>query len=215
MTQPNWVVELTIATPKPVTEELLDVLDEEGDGRDWYITPRPEGPGVRVAVYETAPSPVEVATQVSSAVTKWLAEHGVHGDTIELRILTEDQREAEAQAPTMPTLVSATGAAEILGVQRQRVHQLYKNNSRFPAPLVQLATGPVWDEKAIEWFNSIWERKAGRPTKSAATEAKRGRPDSNLVDMRARKVPKLPIKKVGRSQIAARATRASTRSQHK
>ena len=172
MTQTTWVAELTIATPEPLTEDLLNTLDEEGEERDWYVTPRADGPGMRIAVYALAPSPIDIAKHAASEVDPWLEKHGVQGETIEMRVVTEEQREAEAQAPTMPPLVSASGAAGILGVKRQRVHQLAQTHPKFPAPLVKLATGPVWDERAIEWFKSVWERKPGRPPRMSSGEVR-------------------------------------------
>lgn len=50
------------------------------------------------------------------------------------------------------------GAAEIaalLGVSRQRVHQLRSTYRDFPEPISVLATGPVWDAADVR----AWQRK--------------------------------------------------------
>lgn len=73
-------------------------------------------------------------------------------------------RMADAR-PSLPALVSGVEAAAILGVSRQRVHQLTTENSRFPAPIVVLASGKVWLRSEIEEFNRTWTRKPGRPAK--------------------------------------------------
>lgn len=168
MTNHDWVVELTFATIDTLNSDLLIRLDEDGEQHDRYVSRRPGGTGIIVAAYDTGDNPVDLAQHAAEQATKWLANHGVHGDIVDMRVVTEQQRNAEAEAYTMPALVSATGAGEILGVTRQRVHQLHRTNTRFPAPLVELATGPAWDEKAIEWFNSVWDRKPGRPKATAA-----------------------------------------------
>jgi prophage regulatory protein len=54
-------------------------------------------------------------------------------------------------------LVGAFEIAGILGVSRQRVHQLAVT-SGFPAPLADLASGKVWERSAIE----EWARRTGR-----------------------------------------------------
>ena len=46
-------------------------------------------------------------------------------------------------------LVGATEIAEILGVSRQRVHQLAASPD-FPRPEVELSAGKVWSREAIE-----------------------------------------------------------------
>jgi hypothetical protein len=46
----------------------------------------------------------------------------------------------------------------MLGVTRQRVHQLTDEDPAFPEPEVTLAIGRVWSREAIE----EWARAAGR-----------------------------------------------------
>ena len=209
MTNQTWVVELTFATREPLHTDTLLALDENGDPHDWYVSRRAGGSGIVVSAYETADDPTALSQWTAERAGKWLADHDVHGDLIEARVVTEEQRDAEAEAPTMPALVSASGAAEILDITRQRVHQLYRENSRFPAPLVQLATGPVWDEKAIEWFNSVWERKAGRPTNTAKTNQNKAKSSvktsGNVRSLGSYRVNKATTKKP--RQAAAKSTR--------
>jgi len=50
-----------------------------------------------------------------------------------------------------------TEVARLLGVSRQRAHQLAQAEG-FPAPTVQLASGPVWETKDVE----EWARMTGR-----------------------------------------------------
>lgn len=213
MTHHDWVVELTFATLDNLEDQTLTRLDEDGEPHDWFVSRRADGPGLQVVLYDTGDNPALLSKQAAEQAATWLDDHGIRGELIEIRVVTESQREAEAVAPTMPSLVSASGAAEILGVRRQRVHQLYKDNPRFPAPLVQLATGPVWDEKAIEWFKSVWERKPGRP-------AVAGRPNGSgvgtpKVSSMSSYLAKKPVKTSTSlsprkpAQIAAKSTRRS------
>ncbi len=86
--------------------------------------------------------------------------------SIGVEVVTETEWFRRAAAPTLPEIVSAGEVAEILGVSRQRVHQLAKS-AGFPAPLLSLRTGPLWHAVAIRKFAEGWERKPGRPAKSA------------------------------------------------
>ena len=63
------------------------------------------------------------------------------GDVVEARVLPWAEFEAELERPTLPDLVSGPEAAEILGVSRQRVHQLAHQHPDFPAPAYRLRAG--------------------------------------------------------------------------
>lgn len=59
----------------------------------------------------------------------------------------------------------ALGSSEVgalLGVSRQRVHQLHREHPDFPPPLVQVSMGLLWDEAAVEKFAQLWDRRPGR-----------------------------------------------------
>ncbi len=55
-------------------------------------------------------------------------------------------------------LVGTTEVAAMLGVTRQRVYQLARDDPGFPQPAVRLAAGPVWERGVIE----AWARCTGR-----------------------------------------------------
>lgn len=65
----------------------------------------------------------------------------------------------------LPELVSGREAATILGITRQRVHQLATEHPLFPAPVAHLAAGKIWLRADIEEFARVWTRKPGRPVK--------------------------------------------------
>lgn len=93
--------------------------------------------------------------------------------TVRLEAVDEDVLEAEQQITPMPELVGASEVADILGVTRQRVHQLNENSRRtrdFPHPLVQVRMGPLWDARAIRVFSDRWARRPGRPRTRRAAE---------------------------------------------
>lgn len=56
-----------------------------------------------------------------------------------------------------PELMGVAEIAELLGVSRQRVHQLRKV-AGFPAPIAELSAGAIWERKAVE----AWARASAR-----------------------------------------------------
>jgi hypothetical protein len=47
---------------------------------------------------------------------------------------------------------------DILGVSKQRLHQL-RSGGRFPLPMLELKSGPLWMRPAIErWAEAEWKR---------------------------------------------------------
>jgi predicted DNA-binding transcriptional regulator AlpA len=79
----------------------------------------------------------------------------------------QDVLEEDNARPTLPEIVSAPEAAEILGVSPQRVHEL-ASSPGFPQPMYELRTGRLWLESAISAYAERRQRKPGRPGKSAA-----------------------------------------------
>ncbi len=79
----------------------------------------------------------------------------------------QDVLDEDNARPTLPLLVSAPEAAEILGVSPQRVHEL-ASSPGFPEPMYELRTGRLWLESAIRAFAERRQRRPGRPRKTAA-----------------------------------------------
>ena len=60
-------------------------------------------------------------------------------------------------------LVSIPEIATMLGVSRQRVHQLIQQYDDFPRPLAELAIGRVWDRLTVAEWDATHPRLTGRP----------------------------------------------------
>jgi hypothetical protein len=56
--------------------------------------------------------------------------------------------------------MGVTEIREMLGVSRQRVHQIIRDHPEFPEPVAELASGKVWLRAAIV----KWARSVGRIT---------------------------------------------------
>jgi hypothetical protein len=165
----EWVVRVDVDTRVPLDEEVLVALSETAQARDGSVSNRADGPGYTVTVDVEADDPLAAANDGARFALTELGA-GLRAQLVDLRVTTPEQFEAEALRPDFPPLASAADAAEILGVSRQRVHQLAASNTRFPAPVARVGTGSLWAVPAIEHFASVWDRRPGRPAARTATE---------------------------------------------
>lgn len=149
-----WAVTFTFS--EQADEDTLIVWGERLEEVDGSVAAIP-GYGFTVTVHEIGPDPVKAITNVRDTVAF------IPFFPVGIEVVDEETYQTAAFAPTVPEIVSAVEAADILGVSRQRVHQLHRENPHFPAPLYELRTGPLWTRQAIDRFASAWERRPGRP----------------------------------------------------
>jgi hypothetical protein len=168
-------------------------MDDEQRPHDWAVTLTYEAPSDEatieklsdalevydVSVAAVPPDQVTVTTHIpaTGAVEALARMHALVMDVVSMvlglapmiaaEVMTEDEYERRADAPTLPELVGASEVGTMLGVSRQRVHQL-RDLTAFPAPLVEVAMGPLWDARAIEAFEREWSRRPGRPRLAVA-----------------------------------------------
>ncbi|WP_134667864.1 hypothetical protein [Amycolatopsis sp. CFH S0078] len=155
-TDPRIDDDLVYAALGDLTDYLTDYAGVvAGDGRGWEATVTLDVENHDTAVAAALPLVLERAEKAGLQIQP----------IVRVNAVREDVRDAELEKPNLPALVSGPEAAEILGVNRQRVHQLATQNPRFPKPLYRLAVGSLWDRRAIEQFDAEWERKPGRPPK--------------------------------------------------
>lgn len=142
--------------------DLLTALEElpgsvAGDGRGWAATVTVDAADMDAAREQALGTVLAHADECGLAVAP----------VTRVEVVREDVRDAELELPTLPDLVSGPEAAEILGVSRQRVHQLAHSHRDFPRPLYRLGAGSLWARSAVEAFADRWERRPGRPPRSA------------------------------------------------
>lgn len=108
---------------------------------------------------------LEKATSVAMGDILDLVQSRMNGPIAMVGVETLELGEYDRRAdePTIPEIVSSPEVGEILGVSRQRVHQLLAENPRFPQPFMRLGSGPLWIADAIRKFNDEWPRRPGRP----------------------------------------------------
>ena len=103
-----------------------------------------------------------VGLTVELAAKAGIGEHQV--------VLTEvalaEVHDAALERSNFPDVVGAGEVLDILGVSKQRLHQL-RTDRRFPLPMLELKSGPIWMRQAIErWAEVEWKRTPGRVKKS-------------------------------------------------
>ena len=90
-----------------------------------------------------------------------------HGGIGSVWVLTGEMFEREISNEP-ETYLGVTEVARELNVSRQRISEL-RQRPDFPAPLVELAAGPVWRLSTLRRFVDGWDRKPGRPRDRAVS----------------------------------------------
>ncbi|HEY1973089.1 MAG TPA: hypothetical protein VGH89_34415 [Pseudonocardia sp.] len=164
----NWIVQITFATRDDLWDQVLDLLTDRVEHLDLTVARRADASGV----VHTGQVPGSEVQHLQEAIVQVLQEltNDDHLEVLglaDVRMVAPEVYAAEMLRPDTPELLAATDMAEILGVSRQRVHQLSTDHPAFPEPYVRLGSGPIWTRPAIDHFNLVWERKPGRPTRKA------------------------------------------------
>lgn len=169
----EWVLRIVLATDSEVGDASLDKMADLADERDATVALSDRHAGVVITMDVDGIGEVALQEAVDWAL-RLAAEAGgcAKAVPVDVRLVAADVYEAEALQPDIPALASAADAAAILGVSRQRIHQLLGSNSAFPQPVARVAAGPLWTRNAIEWFDSVWVRKAGRPARQRTSSPK-------------------------------------------
>lgn len=169
----DWRVEVRVRFSAPLANEQLNDLMNSAEAADFEVIQDVEVARDRIGlvlVGYLAPAqtpPADTLPRIWSDARNWLAAQDVDGAIAGASICAGDVFESEALLPDTPELLAATDVAELLGVSRQRVHQL-SERAEFPAPYARLGSGPIWTRPAIEAFDRAWTRKPGRPARAAS-----------------------------------------------
>jgi hypothetical protein len=163
----TWTVRVVVATTGPVSDDVLDRLADLADGYDATIARHRDGLGVVMTFDVNKDAAVDAAISARTLALNVVNTASTVEDVVDLRVCTPELYEAEALRPDTPELLAASDVGEVLGVSRQRVHQLAAEHAQFPAPYLRLGSGPIWTRPAIEYFAARWDRRPGRPTRKA------------------------------------------------
>lgn len=159
----EWTVTITLATAAPIEETLLEALADAAE-QFWgaTVSTRFDGPGFVLHIDLDGNSPLHAIEEAVDLARK-VADPLIPTELVGVNAQTPEHAAMYAFSPDTPELLAATDVAELLGVTRQRVHQLASEHAQFPAPYVRLGSGPIWTRPAIDNFARIWTRKPGRP----------------------------------------------------
>lgn len=158
----EWSVAVTTRGPGPVDafEDAAAAVTAKLSDFAPVLAISPDEVTVRIAVEgETAEAAVGLGV---SKVRRAVESAGWPGHVVEVEASEWATFEKRLDEPTYPELVGITEIATLLGTSRQRASELARS-ARFPAPLAELAAGPVWPRPTIARFVDEWERKPGRP----------------------------------------------------
>jgi hypothetical protein len=148
-------------------EDSADALMEFLEEYDGIVSSGVDSWSVTLSVQES--SAAEAAHSANRLVEDLAVKAGMPPwPLVRADAVRQDILDAENARPTLPELVSAPEAAEILSVSPQRLHEIAISKPEFPEPMYELRTGKLWLRDAIEAFGCRWDRKPGRPSRSAA-----------------------------------------------
>ena len=160
----EWQVTLTFAGEPG--EDLLIALGEALEAQDAVVAAVPARSQFTVSVPVEAMRASDAVRDACKHVVYELHQIGLPEHLAAVEAMEPAEFERRAWEPTVPDVVGPIEAAELLGVSRQRVHQLASDNTRFPKPVIVTKSGSLWARSAIEAFDRSWTRKPGRPARA-------------------------------------------------
>jgi predicted DNA-binding transcriptional regulator AlpA len=166
----DWSVLVESRAPEPVDIDIADQLGDlqdslgahfaavGGDGRGWDVR-------LSVTTGDDIDAAVRAVEEGSRLVLTYAEKVGLPlWPVIRTEAVEEDTFHNELEVSTFPAMLGTTEVTELLGVSRQRLHEL-RNSGRFPAPAYELAATPLWIRSTVDSFVAGWSRKPGRPAK--------------------------------------------------
>jgi hypothetical protein len=165
MNEQEWSVRIEGTGPGPYDLDWADRVVEALEGR---------GPAVKVGPHEVAVRFTLAARDAEAAFREALLtfrEVLPELEPVAIDVQSVVEQERQLAASNVPELLGVSEVAEALGVSKQRVAELSESGS-FPAPIVRLRAGPIWERSAIARFLSQWPRRPGRPARGGRARPK-------------------------------------------
>lgn len=160
---PTWTVHSTHAYDGSPGPEQAEALEEALADLDGAVSAGYEVLHVDLAL--TAPDPLTAARQALEQVERCPDPQRLA--LVGIEVLPEQEAQRRLLEPALPELAGGREVAGLLGVSKQRLHQLLGRDD-FPDPVVRLAAGPVWLVSSVRAFERQWSRKPGRPVAALA-----------------------------------------------
>lgn len=147
------------AASDEIVEDLLDILPEVG-GASPALSWSPGEFSVQFSV--RAPDAAHAISHGLGVLLMATEKLGIDIHEVPSIEATTHERLARELTEDPERYFGVNEVAEMLGVSKQRVSEL-RMRSDFPAPVAELAAGPVWRESSLRRFVAEWPRRPGRP----------------------------------------------------
>ena len=162
------------------------------------------GPSLEARITVEADSAGEALSRAvklySQAVAEALDEEI---EVVAVEVMTAERLDEELLGiDDREVLLGVAETAELLGVSKTRVGNL-REQSYFPEPVVELASGPVWRRIDLKGFERRWDRRSGPKTARTLREAREALGRSLGEVAEAVHLPKDVLLKVERGRIAS------------
>jgi hypothetical protein len=160
-----WAVHIEYRAPVDWPDEDLEVMEDRVSVLTDHLRAAAVGVSARsyAVTFDVEASDGYPVTELGVKAADDARDHaGLPAwPAVRYETVLAELQESELMEPQLPEFVGAQEVGELLGVSRQRVHQL-RQESGFPEPLFRLAATPVWPKAAIMAFLGRWDRRPGR-----------------------------------------------------
>jgi predicted DNA-binding transcriptional regulator AlpA len=156
----EWSVRIEAVASQAVDPDLLaEWLHDRGVDSPSFDQVDPRRVGAALTVRGK-----DLVDAAAHAVEMVMGVLPVGSSVVAVEAMTTEEQDALLDRRSFPELAGAQELAARLGVSRQRLYELMRRPD-FPAPIADLASGPVWDAASVNHFIEGWSRKPGRPKK--------------------------------------------------
>jgi hypothetical protein len=171
----GWSVLVEAVRPENDAETTID--DDQWDAFDVILTPHHGSTGAggdtwsaRITLDDTEAPTIEGACREAVRIVSAAANGaGLPAWPIErVDAWSEAELERDNRRPQLPDVVGTHEVTQILGITRQRLHQL-RQGGRFPEPILEVAATPLWLRPAVVAFGEV-PRPGGRPPRPAVPD---------------------------------------------
>lgn len=173
----QWALRVEWARPAQLgdhlTDEQAEALDEHLAAHAGHVGEENNG-NLSANLGVEARTPRQAFDAALRAVEAACKAAGMRCEVVAVDLLPQEEFERRQHEPVVPPLVGPTEIGERLGVSRQRASELIRENpDKFPV-VARTSRGALYLESSLKRFQASWQRRSGRPRKSAAAAPQEG-----------------------------------------
>lgn len=156
----TWHVNVSFISETPFTEEAAFTVTDELEDLAAVMSVSRAFTSGSTALTINAETITEAGEQATRRTAQALTCAGIDASIVAVLTQTEDELDREIQRPVYPEVVGYAEIARLAGVSRQRARQ-FADIETFPAPVIETAQGPLYDQHAItHWLENRKTRAA-------------------------------------------------------